>query len=177
MKQGWHRRLSLEDKVKLLQELEGFGGKRKAKLLELGIPASTYYSWRRLYAKEGADGLGSGRKTPDSIWNRLTEEKGKRILDKALMHHELSCRLLSIKITDEEPFSVSSATVYRLLKRNNLNSPRPISDIPALRSWHEKTTRPDEIWQCDATHYFVAGWGYYKQRSRMTTPAIPWRGT
>jgi len=26
-----------------------------------------------------------------------------------------------------------------------------------------KTKRVDEIWQCDATHYFVVGWGFYKQ--------------
>lgn len=163
MKQGWHRKLGLEDKAKLLQELDGLVGKRKTKLMELGIPCSTYYSWQRRYGEEGADGLGSVRSTPNYIWNRLGEDERGRILEIAREHPELSCRLLAVKITDEEEFSVSSATVYRLLKRNNLISPRPISDMPASRSWHEKTTRPNQIWQCDATHYFVAGWGYYKQ--------------
>jgi transposase InsO family protein len=55
------------------------------------------------------------------------------------------------------------STVYRLLKQNNLISPRPITDMPAAKEWRHKTKRTDQIWQCDATHYFVVGWGYYKQ--------------
>ncbi len=35
--------------------------------------------------------------------------------------------------------------------------------MPAASQWRHKTRTPDEIWQCDATHYFVAGWGFYKQ--------------
>ncbi|NQT32446.1 MAG: hypothetical protein HQ594_02095 [Candidatus Omnitrophica bacterium] len=34
--------------------------------------------------------------------------------------------------------------------------------MPAAKSWRHKTTRPDEIWQCDATNLFITGWGYYK---------------
>lgn len=149
--------------MKLLQEFHSLRGKRSKRLLELGIPASTYYTWQRRYGEEGVDGLGSGRRTPESVWNRLRDDERGRILEVAREHPELSCRLLAVKITDEEPFSVSSATVYRLLKRNNLISPRPVTDMPVSKQWHEKTARPDEIWQCDATHYFVVGWGYYKQ--------------
>jgi len=163
VKSGWHRKLSLEDKVKLLHELEGLGGKRSRKLAELGIPASTYYAWRRRYEQEGADGLGSNRRTPDYIWNRLRDEERRRILEVARSHPELSCRLLAVKITDEGEFSVSVSTVYRLLKQNNLISPRPITDMPAAKEWRHKSKRTDEIWQCDATNYFVVGWGYYKQ--------------
>ena len=77
VKRGWHRKLSLEDKVRLLHELEGLGGKRSRKLAELGIPASTYYAWRRRYAEEGVDSLGSNRRTPDYVWNRLRDEERK----------------------------------------------------------------------------------------------------
>jgi len=163
VKQGWHRKLILGDKVKLLRELDGLGGKRSKKLAELGIPASTYYSWRRRYEEEGTDGLSSSREPPRYIWNRLRDEEHRRIVEIARSHPELSCRLLAVKITDDEEFSVSSSTVYRLLKRNNLISPRPISDMPASNEWGHKTERPDQIWQCDATHYFVVGWGFYKQ--------------
>jgi len=34
--------------------------------------------------------------------------------------------------------------------------------MPAAKSWRHKTKKPDEIWQCDATNLFIAGWGYYK---------------
>ena len=34
--------------------------------------------------------------------------------------------------------------------------------MPAAKEWRHKTTRPDEIWQCDGTNLFIIGWGYYK---------------
>jgi transposase InsO family protein len=70
---------------------------------------------------------------------------------------------LAVKITDEEEFSVSSSTVYRLLKEEGLVAPKPVTDLPAAKAWRHQTRKPDEIWQCDATHYFVVGWGFYKQ--------------
>ena len=71
--------------------------------------------------------------------------------------------MIAVKIVDEEDFSVSSSTVYRLLKKEGLIFPNPITDLPAAKEWRHKTKKPDEIWQCDASHYFVVGWGYYKQ--------------
>lgn len=34
--------------------------------------------------------------------------------------------------------------------------------MPAAKEWRHKTKRVDEIWQCDATFFFVLGWGCYK---------------
>jgi transposase InsO family protein len=34
--------------------------------------------------------------------------------------------------------------------------------MPAQDQWKHKTTRPDELWQCDGTTLFIVGWGYYK---------------
>jgi transposase InsO family protein len=96
------------------------------------------------------------------IWNRLTEAEVKKVLEVARLHPELSPRLLSVKITDEENFSVSESTVYRILKENNLIAPRPLPELPAAKEWRHKTTKPDELWQSDATNIFIVGWGYYK---------------
>jgi putative transposase len=160
---GWHRRLDLRGKIALLQEVSALQGNRCRKLIELGIPSSTYYRWRKRYQQEGGDGLAGKRRAPKRIWNRLSDDERKRVLTIAKHHPELSCRLLAIKITDEESFSVSATTVYRLLKQAGLVTPRPITDLPAAKSWRHKTKRPDEIWQSDATHYFVVDWGFYKQ--------------
>lgn len=81
------------------------------------------------------------------------------------MYPDLSCRLLAVKITNEEAFAVSESTVYRLLKRHSLITPRPVEDMPAKKEWQHKTKRCDEIWQYDAAHYFVVGWGFYKQNT------------
>lgn len=163
MKSGWHRQLTLKLKIDLLRELTCLKGKRYMKLKELRIPAATYYNWQRRYQAEGGDGLVSKKRTPAYIWNRLSLSERARVLEIARNNPELSCRLLAVKITDEEDFSISSTTVYRLLKEAGLVAPKPLTDMPAAKAWSHKTKRVDEIWQCDATHYFVVGWGFYKQ--------------
>lgn len=163
MKPGWHRHLTLSSKIELLSDLGRLKGKRYRKLRELGIPAATYYGWQRRYQAEGGDGLAGRKRTPAYIWNRLSASERQRVLEIARHNPELSCRLLAVKITDEEDFSISSSTVYRLLKEAGLVEPKPLTDMPAAKAWQHKTRRVDEIWQCDATHYFVVGWGFYKQ--------------
>lgn len=96
-------------------------------------------------------------------WNRLSPDEQAKVVAVARAHPELSCRLLAVKITDEEAFSISPVSVYRLLKAAGLVSPRPLEDLPAAKEWRHKTKTCDEIWQCDATHYFVVNWGFYKQ--------------
>jgi hypothetical protein len=86
----------------------------------------------------------------------------KKVIEIARLHPELSPRLLAVKITDEGEFSISESTVYRILKGNGLIYPRPLMEMPAQKQWRHKTTRADELWQCDATNLFVVGWGYYK---------------
>jgi len=146
----------------LLWKVEVYKGKRSEILRELGIPRSTYYKWRKAFREQGHEGL---KRTPSSrqrIWNRLLPDERERVLSIARDHPELSSRLLAVKITDEEEFSISESTVFRILKEGGLIAPMPVEDMPAAREWRHKTQRVDELWQCDATNFFVVGWGYYK---------------
>lgn len=146
----------------LIKKVELNQGHRIQLLNGLDIPRSTYYKWRRSYDEDGLSGLAKTKPKARHIWNRLTDKERQRILEIARLHPELPSRLLAIKITDEETFSVSESTVYRILKENNLIAPRPLPQMPAKKEWQHKTKRPDELWQCDATNIFVVGWGYYK---------------
>ena len=129
---------------------------------ELKIPRATYYKWRRSYDQDGIYGLDKTKPAARRAWNRLTISEINRVIEVALLHPELSSRLISIKITEEEDFSISESTVYRILKENNLIAPRPLPEMPAAKEWRHKTKGPDETWQCDATNIFVVDWGYYK---------------
>jgi transposase len=149
-------------KEDLIVKIEGQRGRRGKVLDELNIPRSTYYQWRKTYEEEGLAGLNKTKPSARRIWNRITAEESLRVLTIARLHPELSSRLLAVTITDEEPFSVSESIVYRLLRENDLIAPRPLPEMPAQRQWKHKTTRPDELWQCDGTNLFVVGWGYYK---------------
>jgi len=145
----------------LIEKVESQKGRRLEILQELKIPRSTYYQWRKVYEEKGVEGfkkVGLKRR----IWNQLTAVEVERVLAIGRLHPELSPRLLAVKITDEEDFSISESTAYRILKDNGLIYPRPLGEMPAQKQWRHKTMRPDELWQCDATNLFVVGWGYYK---------------
>jgi len=146
----------------LIKKVELKDGHRTKMLDDLGIPRSTYYKWRRTYDDDGMPGLEGIKPIARRIWNRLADTEIKKVLEVARLHPERSPRLLSVKITDEEDFSVSESTVYRILKENNLIAPRPLPELPAAKEWRHKTTKPDELWQSDATNLFIVGWGYYK---------------
>jgi len=146
----------------LIVKVEGQKGKRGKVLDALKIPRSTYYTWRKAYGEEGMAGLTKAKPSARRIWNRLTGEEGEKVVSIARLHPELSPRLLAVKITDEEAFSISESTVYRILREKNLIAPRPLPEMPADKQWRHKTTHPDELWQCDGTNLFVVGWGYYK---------------
>ena len=146
----------------LIMKVEGQQGRRGKVLDDLKIPRSTYYQWKKAYAQEGMAGLSKAKPSARRIWNRLTAEEAERVLAIAKLHPELSPRLLAVKITDEETFSISESTVYRILREHNLIAPRPLPEMPAEKQWRHKTNHPDELWQCDGTNLFVVGWGYYK---------------
>jgi putative transposase len=145
----------------LIEKVESQRGRRLKILRELKIARSTYYTWRKAYQEAGIEGLKKVR-SQRRVWNRLSADEVQKVLEIARINPELSSRLLAVKITDEGDFSISEATVYRILKSNGLIYPRPLAEMPAQKQWRHKTTRPDELWQCDATNLFVVGWGYYK---------------
>ena len=53
-------------------------------------------------------------------WNRLTSREVDHILSAARERLELSCLQLAAWITDNQGFSVSESTVYRILRREGL---------------------------------------------------------
>ena len=154
--------MDAKEREDLIKKLEEMGWDKRKALDELGIPESTYYSWKKCYEENGIEGLKKQTTAAGRIWNRLLASEKVEVLQIARKYPEKSARLLSVEITDNHSFSVSESTVYQILKKENLIEPRPLEEMPAGRQWHHKTTRVDEIWQCDATHVFVAGWGYYK---------------
>jgi putative transposase len=154
--------MGMEGKEDLIFRVEAQRGRRSHVLKELMVPRSTYYQWRKGYRGDGLEGLTKGKPSARRVWNRLRVEEREKVLEIGRLHPELSSRLLAVKITDEEAFSVSESTVYRILRENHLICPRPLPEMPAQQQWRHKTTRPDELWQCDGTTLFIVGWGYYK---------------
>ena len=51
--------------------------------------------------------------------------------------------------------------MYRVLKRHGLNRSITLVGFPAGKEFRVKTTAPNQLWQSDASYYFVVGWGWY----------------
>ena len=82
------------------------------------------------------------------------------VLDVALEHTDLSGRQLAAWITDNEGFSVSEPTVYRLLMCQGLVK-SPEMKMAAGKEFHAKTTHPHQMWATDASYFRVCGRGFY----------------
>jgi len=143
--------MSAVDKAIILAQVEDQSGGKRQALMALGIAKSSYYRWR-----QGQTALRS-RKVP---WNRITPEEEGRILVLAREYPEFSSRQLSAWITDNEGFAVSESTVYRILRREGLVK-RQETQLTAAKEYHNKTTRPHQMWATDASYFRVVGWGYY----------------
>lgn len=145
----------------LIEGMESRGPGRRKRLRDVSVPSSTYYAWKARYEAEGTRGLehrGRGRRA----WNALTDREEALALRAAHSRPELSPRLLSVQLLDEDGEYISESTFFRILKKHNLIQPRPQDQRPAAKQWQHKTTRPDEIYQCDGTMFIIPGWGRYK---------------
>ena len=74
---------------------------------------------------------------------------------------DLSPREIATHLADNEGFTVSESTVYRVLKAAGWIKPRIVKTFPASGEYHSKTSRPNEQWQTDATYLHAKNWGWY----------------
>jgi putative transposase len=149
--------MSLQEKEEVLAQVEEVGwGKRKL-LTQLQVPRSTYYRWR---SQQRQGKLGASSQDARIPWNRLSSDEEAVVMAIAREDPDLSSRQLAAWITDHQDFSVSEATVYRILRRAGLVKP-PEMKLLAGKEYHRKTTGPHQLWATDASYFRVVGWGYY----------------
>ena len=149
--------MSAPEKAEVVTKVSSSPLPKRKVLRELGIPKSTYYRWRRRQDQQGLEDRPGGDQPP---WNRLTIQEERSVLLSAREMPELSCRQLAAWITDNQGFSVSESSVYRILGREGLVK-RPEMRLAAGKEYHRKTTGPHQMWATDASYFRVVGWGYY----------------
>jgi len=126
-----------------------------ATVAEIGVSKSSYYRWR---ARGDSPQQGRQKK---AVWNELGAEERQIVLQEALAQPHLSARELAWWLCDHASFSVSESTVARILKAHGLLPRRAPEQEPAAKEWRHQTKRPNQLWQSDATRFFVPGWGHY----------------
>ncbi len=126
---------------------------------KLGIPKTTFYRWYDRYLAFGAAALKDRNSNPGRVWNRIPDAVRQKIIDLALEETQLSPRELAVRFTDTRGYFVSEASVYRLLKAQDLITSPAFVVIKAADEFADKTTAPNQLWQTDFTYLKVIGWG------------------
>ena len=153
--------MSADKKRELIELVRRSPQPKRTTITELGLSRSTFYRWQRRYREQGEAGLVDRKPEPGAVWNRLRPAEKTTILETALQQPDLSPRELACHITDHAGFTVSEASVYRVLKRYGLARTITLVGFPAGKEFRVKTSAPNQLWQSDASHYFVVGWGWY----------------
>jgi len=154
-------RYPASEKLEIIRIVEQSHLPAKRTLDMLGIPRTTFYRWYDRYLSLGEAGLKDRSSQPGRVWNRIPDGVRRQIVDLALEEPELSPRELAVRFTDTERYFVSEASVYRLLKAQDLIPSPAYITIKAADEFHEKTVRPNQLWQTDFTYLKVAGWGWF----------------
>ncbi|GJD31123.1 IS3 family transposase ISMex16 [Methylobacterium adhaesivum] len=149
------------EKLEIIRPVEQSHLPVRATLEKFGITRSTFHRWYDAYQRGGPEALQDHPSQPSRVWNRLPAEIRKRIVALALEQPELSPHELAVRFTDERGYFVSEATVYRLLKAQDLITSSAYIVIKAADEFHNKTTAPNQLRQTDFTYLKVVGWGWY----------------
>ena len=151
--------MSAEKKRKLIERVRRSPQAKRTTIAELGLSRSTFYRWQRRYRDQGEAGRVDRTPEPSTVWNRLRPAEKTAILETAFQLPDLSPRELACYVTDHAGFTVSEATVYRVLKRYGRARTVTLIGFPAGKEFRVKTTAPNPLWQSDARYFFVVGWG------------------
>jgi len=150
--------MSAVEKAEILEKVAASSVPTRQVLRDLGVPKSTYYRWRA--RNRSPDQLRTSVAVRRVPWNRLAGDEERTVLRVARSSPEWSSRQIAAWITDHQDFSVSEATVFRILKREGLVRHLEIRK-PAGKEYTNKTTAPHRLWATDASYFRVIGWGYY----------------
>src|SRR6201987_4356738 len=115
-------RYPASEKLEIIQLVEQSPLPVKRTLEKLGISRATFYRWYDHYQSGGLEALADRSPRPDRVWNWIPDAVRERIIKLALDEPALSPRELALRFTDTESYFVSEASVYRLLKAQDLIS-------------------------------------------------------
>ena len=155
--------MSKYEKIDAISLVEGSELSVSGALNKIGLPRTTFYRWRKKFRTMGISGLKDNSPKPHRPWNKLLPHQEDKILETAtsMLSLDWPPRQISWYICDNEGFSVSESTVYRLLKLHDLIEQRQTKTFPASDEYHTRTTGINQMWQTDATYLRVDRWGWY----------------
>jgi putative transposase len=154
-------RYPASEKLEILRLVETSALPVRRTLDQIGIPKSTFYAWYDRYVSGGLEALEDRRPRPKRVWNRIADDVREKVLELALDEPELSPREVAVTFTDRHKTFVSEASVYRLLKAEDLITSPAFIIMKAADAFANPTTAINQLWQTDFTYLKVTGWGWF----------------
>jgi putative transposase len=154
-------RYTQAEKLEIIRTVEESDLPAKRTLSQLQVSRSSFYRWYRIYAEHGALGLAPKPSSRGQFWNRIPDTERERVVEVALEKPAMSARELAWHITDNEGWSISERSVYRILRGHDLLTSPAYIVISAADEFKHKTKRVHEMWQTDFTYFKVIGWGWF----------------
>jgi putative transposase len=154
-------RYPASEKIEIIRLVEQSHLSVRETLAKIGIPRATFYRWYDLYQTGGPEALEDRRPCPKRVWNRIPDAIRQQIIQLALDEPERSPRELAVRFIDTHGSFVSGASVYRLLKAQDLIASPAFIVLKAADEFKDKTTAPNQLWQTDFTYLKVIGWGWF----------------
>ena len=153
-------RYPASEKIEIIRIVEQSSLSARRTLDQIGLPRATFYRWYDQYQTGGPEALEDRPSQAGRIWNRIPDAVRDQLIALALEQSELSPRELAVRFSDTQGYFVSEASVYRLLKAHDLITSPAFIVMKAANEFHDKTTRPNEMWQTDFTYFKIIGWGW-----------------
>lgn len=142
------------DLLDMLERYSKYGWSKRAICRRWDISIQRFYSLKRYCPQNDS--------TQRRIQlNTITREEKRAVIDYALDHTMYNHRELSYRMIDENIAFMSSSSVYRILRENNLLHRRASRERPDKWDPHETLQHPDQVWQTDLMSISYQGRDYY----------------
>src|SRR5919106_1462533 len=113
--------IEISSKFNLIHEKEWTGDTVCNICKSYGTSRKTYYKWNKRYKQNGIEGLSESSRRPHTIkYKKVTPEVEETILDLRLTKR-FGCNRIKFRLKRVIGLSLSTRTIYKMLKRHGLN--------------------------------------------------------
>jgi transposase InsO family protein len=139
--------IEIRTKFNLIHEKEWIGDTISNICKRYGVSRKTYYKWNNRYKQKGIEGLLDVSKRPHNIiYKKITPELEETILDLRLTKR-FGCNRIKFRLKRIIGISLSTRTIYKILKRHCLNILRCKAKIRGYKRFVMK--HPNDMLQMD----------------------------